>query len=698
MPKRTQVLLITLAALFAALASECLGWLEPLEQALWDTRVKWLAAPERHDSRIKLVLIDQSSLDWAEQSNGLSWPWPREMYSAITEFCRQGGAKGVIFDMLFSEPSLYGSSDDRRFAEALKGVNAVGAVVLSDSQGSTEQWPSGLSNGVNTPDSHAALPAKSRAAFPVDPIAGAFRALGSVVATPDDDGVLRRVALMHLFDGVRVPSLSLAAYMNARAESSYYQETRRACLGEECIPLDGGGKAVINFHGPSQTYDSFNAAAIIESKLLHDAGRKGSFEPEIFRDSYVFVGVSAPGLMDLKSTPIQGVYPGVEAHATILDNLLHGDFIAMAPQGLTLALSLFAALFSAAGIRRHAALYVAALYPLGGLALLAAAAAVAYRTDVWLPLSPPLLALLLASLGAFGLNYLIEGRQRRFIKGAFAQYLSPKVIDALIAQPETLKLGGRRETLTLFFSDIEGFTTISSQMDAERVALFLNDYLGLLSNAIMELGGTIDKYEGDAIIAFWNAPLPQEDHAALAVEAALRCQELLRENARRFIETYGHAIKTRFGIHTGEVIIGNLGTEKRFDYTFIGDAGNLAARLESANKQFGSYIMISETTKELLDGAFHGRELGRITVVGRSEPIRVFEPMASDEARGKAAMLAAYAGALQAFYEGAFDEAETQFTPLKELDPVSSRYLQLISEIRDKKVGFRNGVLELRTK
>ena len=696
--KGTQLLAIALAALIIALGARQLGWLEPLENALWDTRVSLLADPAKHDPNIKIILIDQSSLDWAEESNRLSWPWPREMYTAITDFCVNGGAKAVIFDMLFTEASLYGSGDDARFAASLAKAPSVGAVVLSDTQGTQLTWPKGVNNRVNSALSVTTKSESSRAAFPVDVLARSFTALGSVVATPDSDGILRRVRLMSGFEGRALPTLALAAHLATEESSGYRLDAGRFCLGVACTPLDSDGNAVINFRGPSQTYDAFNAAAIIQSKLLRDAGESGSVDPESFRGSYVFVGVSAPGLMDLKSTPIQGVYPGVEVHATVLDNLRHGDFVAMVPFAPMFALMLLLTLAVTAGIRYGASLLYTALYPVTALALLAAAGTLAYRYNFWLELAPALVALVLAGLAAFGLNYLIEGRQRRFIRSAFAQYLSPQVIETLIAQPETLKLGGKRETLTLFFSDIEGFTTISTQMDAERVAQFLNDYLGLLSDAIMALGGTIDKYEGDAIIAFWNAPLPQREHAELAVTAALKCQQLLEARNPYYLETYGHAVKTRFGIHTGEVIIGNLGTEKRFDYTFIGDAGNLAARLESANKQFGSYVMISETTRAALPDTFYCRTLGTIAVVGRAEPIRVYEPMEVTKAQARMEGLQGFETALTLLEDGDTAAARAAFEALGNADPVSRRYAQIAEAVETGRMRLEHGVLILSEK
>ncbi|MDD2830295.1 MAG: adenylate/guanylate cyclase domain-containing protein [Sulfuricurvum sp.] len=665
--------------------------LDGFENGLWDLRVTYLSKPTKHDPSIKLILIDQSSLDWAENNNNLSWPWPREMYSAIVDHCKKGGAKAILFDMLFSEPSFYGKQDDQRFASSLIDNNSVGAVILSSTQGESIQWPKELLKPIYQPIMIDTI-SHTHASFPTEPIGSAFNTLGSVVSIPDSDGITRKTTLVQSFDGFNVPSLSLSGYLISHPSSTYHYFEKQFCLNHQCTPLTSEYKAIINYHGPSQTYKTFNAASVIASKILEDEGKKGMIPSTTFKNSYVIIGVSAPGLMDLKSTPLQNVYPGAEIHATILDNLLHNDFVSEAPSSITyiaLFVIIFAILF---GVRYHASLLIGSLYPIIALTLVIITSIITYYFTIWFHLAVFIVGITLAWLSAFGIKYFHEGAQKRFIKNAFSRYISPQVIDSLIKHPENLKLGGRRETLSILFSDIEGFTTISTHMEPEILARFLNEYLGLMSDIIMDLGGTIDKYEGDAIIAFWNAPLPQNDHAILAVEAALQCQKRLHEYNPHFVERYGYAIKTRFGIHTGEVIIGNLGTEKRFDYTFIGDAGNLASRLESANKQFSTYIMISEDTKLLLSDRYVCRELGLIGVVGRSLPVRVYEPWSS---LSDSNFFLPYHEALTLLYTGDLNKAEEQFQHLASLDFVSKSYLSIIQKIRSEKMSFKNGVLYL---
>jgi len=692
--KGIQSAILAIIIVIATYAAHYTGTLTLLENRLWDLRVAYLSKASERDPSIKLILIDQSSLDWAEANHNLSWPWPREIYSALLNHCQRGGAKAVIFDLLFTEPSFYGVEDDQRFAQALQQNRSVGALVLSPTQGDSFSWSKQLIKPLNQPleQNRSPFPSYIRASFPINTIASAFNTLGSVVSIPDSDGIIRKTNLLQSFDKRFVPALSLSGYLSTHPRASYQVSARQICIENRCIPLTADYKAIINYHGPSQTYTTLNAAAVIESNILEEQGKKGAIPSDVFKESYVIIGVSAPGLMDLKSTPTQNVYPGAEIHATVLDNLIHNDFISEVSLTITysaLGILIFLTLF---GIRLNTSLLKSSFYPITALGLAFSTGIITYYFHLWLHIGVFIFGITLTWIIGFGINYFHEGAQKRFIKNAFSRYISPQLIDSLIKHPENLKLGGRRETLTILFSDIESFTTLSTKMDPEILARFLNEYLGLMSDVMMDLGGTIDKYEGDAIIAFWNAPLPQKDHAMLAVEAAMQCQKLLDKHNPHFLKRYGHTINTRFGIHTGEVIIGNLGTEKRFDYTFIGDAGNLASRLESANKQFSTYVMISEKTKELLDNRYYCRELGIIRVIGRSESVRVYEPWLSSRNH---TTLEQYQNALALFYTGNLDDAYQLFQNIEETDPVSRSYLSIIQKIRSNSMHFNEGAISL---
>jgi adenylate cyclase len=249
----------------------------------------------------------------------------------------------------------------------------------------------------------------------------------------------------------------------------------------------------------------------------------------------------------------------------------------------------------------------------------------AYPLGFWSPIVVKESAVAIALVGGVVVNYATEGRRKLFIKHVFKHYLSPAVIEQILDNPSQLQLGGERRELTIFFSDLQGFSSFSERLDPPALTSLLNDYLSDMTDIILEEGGTLDKYEGDAIIAFWSAPVAQPDHAVRACRAALRCRRRLDERREEFLQKWGVLLRARIGINTGEVVVGNMGSRKRFDYTVLGDAANLASRLEGANKAFDTLIMVSETTWSQAAEHFVGREIGQLRVVGRKTPVRVFE-------------------------------------------------------------------------
>ena len=277
-------------------------------------------------------------------------------------------------------------------------------------------------------------------------------------------------------------------------------------------------------------------------------------------------------------------------------------------------------------------------------------------------------------------NFYSEGKQRRFIKHSFRHYLSPSVVDELISNPDRLKLGGQRKDLSIFFSDLQGFTAISEELDPEALAQLLNEYLTIMTDIILEEGGTIDKYEGDAIIAFWNAPLSMEDHAYRSVYAAIRCQEELDRLRAHFREKCGHDLYMRIGINTGPAVVGNFGSNKRFDYTMLGDAVNLAARLEGINKVFGTFTLVSEDTWEKVSSNIAGRFLGRIKVIGKNKSIKVYEPMSQALFFETENNLKLFEKGRTAFEAAQFQEAIKHFEKLPD-DPAAQKHLAVCLEM-----------------
>ena len=679
-----------------ALLISLTGLLDGFEARTWDWRVRLLADADRASDEVAVILLDQESLDWGSDVNALPWPWPREVYSFLISFCRRAGVRALVFDVVFSEPSGYGVYDDQALAAAMADLGVfVGTVFLSREDGEAD-WPDyvpmpditvrGLDSWLATTEAQA----YPKATFPIPVLASEMRAAANVQLEPDADSIFRRAPLITRFGDSPVAAPALAAYAvgqgadrsgNAGPALDVVFRGRRLQVDETTIPIDRKGSAVLNYRGPSGTHPTYSAAAIIQSEIQIQSGEEPNVDPDLLAGRYVFFGFSAPGLLDLRPSPVAGVYAGVEIHATMMDNLLAGDFIFRLPLGWSVVLNvllvfLAGILASLASRTYHSVLLYVLFLPLPVALGLAA-----YLANAWMPIMVLEVSVLLALIASSLINYFTEGRQKRYIKGAFSQYLSPAVIEELILDPDRLELGGERRELSIFFSDLQGFTGISEGLSPEELTALLNEYLSAMTDIILENGGTIDKYEGDAIIAFWNAPIDQPDHADRAVRTALRCQAVLAEMRPAVRERIGKELLMRIGINSGPAVVGNMGSRSRFDYTMLGDAVNLASRLEGANKQFGTYTMISEDTRLGAGDAHAARELSRIAVVGRAEPVTVYEPLAAEEAEERREELAAFAEGLALFYRGGFAEARSVFSRIAEEDPAAAAYISKCGEL-----------------
>ncbi|WP_300156003.1 adenylate/guanylate cyclase domain-containing protein [Solidesulfovibrio sp.] len=704
-----------LYGLAAGLAGLVVAWLLSLtgivisfEARTFDWRARLMAPEGPPSDAVRLILLDQGSLDWGARENGLSWPWPREVYGVILDFCRRAGAKAVAFDVLYTEPSTYGVADDAALAEAGKRLgNFALPVFLGRESGQSGSWPGdvpadtlplkGLESWLAGVDP-AEAPVFPKAAFPVPEVAAGARILGNVSQEPEFDGVYRKVGLFGVFDGKAVPSLSLAARMLAEPGMAASIAGQSLSLGPVTVPLDDAGRCIPRWR-KSSDFPALSAAAVIQSELALREGGEPVIDPATLRGRYVLFGFSAPGLLDLRPSPVAGVTSGVEIHAQALQSMLTGDFLRVVPHwaGWWLAGALAVAGAALVSLSSGAAAMTAAIVVFAPLPL--ALALGGYALGWWLPLALPEAAVAAALVVAVVASYATEGRQKRFIKSAFKQYLSPDVIEALIAHPERMALGGELRELTIFFSDLQGFTTISEGLSPQALTALLNKYLTAMTDIILEEGGTVDKYEGDAIIAFWNAPLDQPDHAARAVRAALRCQDRLAELRPDFRELSGHDLFMRVGLNTGQAVVGNMGSDSRFDYTMLGDAVNLASRLEGVNKQFGTYTMMSAATREAAGEAFAARRIALVEVVGRAEAVTVCEPLWPRAAEEGREALDAFAAALEAFIAGDFPAAREGFSALAPNDAAAASYVERCRRlIADPPSGEWTGVCKMTSK
>jgi adenylate cyclase len=592
--------------------------------------LRYIADPKSADPSIKVITIDQSSLERMAAEENSSWPWPRELYVPIVEFLKVAGAKGVAFDILYSERSHFSVHDDRAFADSFAGTMPV---VLAGAIRSAKFT-------VNNPDLSLFMQRQQKLygtgqplgferlvstkvpdiALPIGEFIEAAHAVGNVTIPNDSDGVFR-----HMLPGARVgeaPILSLPFALLRAVDPARELDVTR---------LNSRGEFTIKFSGPARTYRTYSHYGILRSFQALSEGKTPIIPPAEFKDSYVFVGMDAPGLLDLRPIPLSRSFPGVEYHANALDNALHNTFIRETSLSVNL---LFVALFLVIGT--FGTLFVTtpikqACFALGVPSFLFAATFFAAGQGFWVPLMVPLLCSCGAMGAAFAYQYQLEGRDSRFLRNAFQFYLSPQLITRIIEDSSALSLGGERKELTVFFCDIEGFTKMSESLDAQVMGLFLNEFLSEMTTIILEHQGTVDKYIGDAIVAFWNAPVSVAEHPTLAVRSAVECQRRIRELQDSFRKRFGVQPALRIGLNTGFLSVGNFGSRERFNYTVIGDVANVASRLEGANKFFGTKIMVSENTFERLPSEIPCRKIGKIRVVGRTECLSVYEPLVDSD-------------------------------------------------------------------
>ena len=649
------------AVFLASVLLHSLNMLRPLEWKSWDLRLRLLSRPSQASGDIVLILIDQESLDVYEKSQGMPWPWPRQMYAVFADYLKAGGAKALFLDLILSETSRYGVEDDEILSRAMatSGNVFVPFFMSGEAKDKDENAVRELkrfSLPINDYPKKAVQPLDS-VSLPVDVLLRSAAGAGNVRFAQDEDGIFRRLPLLFSYEGLLLPSLPLAMaeFIMGKSQAGG-------------VPLDGSGRMIIRYHGPAGTYKDYSAAAIINSWAQMDEGRAPQIDPKEFAGKIVLLGANAPGLLDLRPTPFSPNGSGTEIQAAALDNLLHKDFIRITPLAVLFLYMLALALLTAIGVSYSMKIWKIAVFFAAFLALPAAVSALSFRGGIWLDFAVPEAAILASFIGAALLNYSHEGRQRRFIKSVFRHYLSPDVIERILRDPSMLDLGGERREISAFFSDVAGFTSISEKLSPEELVDLLNAYLSEMTDIILSTGGTLDKYEGDAMIAFWNAPLDQPDHALRACRAALKCQKRLAELRPEFKRRFGSEVFARIGIHSGPAVVGNMGSEKRFDYTAVGDTMNLASRLEGACKQYKVATLISESTRDMVRAEIITREIDMIRVVGKKKPVRVFEPVGEMEetAAGEIEKAALFEGGLKAYRNRDWDGAIDAFRRLGE--------------------------------
>lgn len=641
------------------------GVFDYLENKSFDSRTKLTGSSVKTNDTICFIAVDQESIEWAKENKGWGWPWPRSAYGDIVRFMNAGNAHSVMFDIMFTEPSIYGDSDDQYFGDSCKEYGrAVNALYLGGADGQSE------------------------ALLPVKPILEGSACLGVVTSALDNDDVVRRARLYETYGGKVYPSLGSAPVFLDEGEDGLLE------LEKHLPVVKKDNTSILRYRKSIDQYLPYRASDILSSWDDIQNGREPVLLPEDFEGCPIYIAYYAPGLFDICSSPVSQVYPGVGVHITQLENIYENSFVHSTPKWVELIYLLLLCLVTYGIIdwekrlkNRSWGIVLSVFLFVIFVSFITSLSFVLFRLSVWMPLISGLFAVLICFMSQMVYAYTTEGRQKKFIKNAFSQYLSPTVIDQIVSNPEKLKLGGEKRCISIYFSDIQGFTTISEHLSPEQLTEVLNKYLSEMTDIIIESGGTIDKYEGDAIIAFWNAPVDQNDHAKRALEIAIKNQKRLEELRNELEKLCGKKIYQRIGINTGDAVVGNMGSSKRFDYTMLGDNVNLASRLEGLNKQFGTYLMCSKSTKEMAQAQgchLNFRELGKVVVVGRNEAVTVYEPMLTADFVAKKDIYDKFDLALKEFYAGNLSAAIEKFKSIESKDPAALKYVERCKFIQEK--------------
>jgi adenylate cyclase len=484
---------------------------------------------------------------------------------------------------------------------------------------------------------------------------------------PDPDGAVRWFPMSILYGGEFFAPMSLVTLSHhqnrapmAITLSQWGVEGIR--LGPQRIPVDRYGRLLINFLGPAGVIPTYTAAEVLN----------GSLPAGVLKDKIVIVGATAVGIYDLRVTPFSGTFPGVEVQATVMDNILRGDFIRTPAHALLLMLLILVLLAILLGLVLPR--LSAGFSFLFTFIVLASYVGINYYLfsgyGLQLELFYPQVLIVLVYLGVTSHRFLAEEAERKRIRKAFESYVAPTVVQEMLKHPEQLRLGGERREITLLFTDIRGFTTMSEKLDPEALVSLLHDFLNPMSNIIINQGGTIDKYMGDAIMALFGAPLPQPDHPQAACRAALEMVASLAALNQEWAAQGRPPLRVGVGVNTGPVAVGNMGSERLFDYTAIGDNVNLASRLEGLNKYYGTQILISDTTAAALGSGFILRDVDLVKVKGKAQAARIYELLGVGEPDLELARyLELYHRALTIYREGHFAESLAAFEQVVEVNP-----------------------------
>ena len=714
-------------------ASGSITFLQRLEEQAYDIRLR-ATMPEKIDPRIVIIDVDERTL--AAEGR---WPLSRDRWALLLkQLFDNYKLKVVGFDVLFTEPDNSSGLDkletlgktvfkssaeyqeklgelrpsldyDAQFAEALKKYPVVLAFAGNNVRDGLEK----LELGVLPPPTFLSSAFKSPVvSSEVDGYSGNLRtfqdaaaATGHMLTRVEFDGVLRRIPMFVRFKDGYYESLSLATYRTyldneplkitlRDDEGDRQSKIKHLKLRDTIIPLDSDGSTYIPFRGRNPMFRYISATDIIRGRLT-----PGELEGKI-----AFVGSSAQGLLDLRNTPVSEVYPGVETHANMVSGYLDNRLKQRPPYELAISSYIILLL----GI--PLALALVKLNPVWATvtAVVTAVAYSAFDMYWWsagyvLPLAMPLLMIGILYILNMTYGFFIEARSKRQITGIFGTYVPKELVEEMAKDPGTYTTKGESRDMTVLFSDVRNFTTISEGLAPTELTAMMNFYLTAMTETIQQDRGTIDKYIGDAIMAFWGAPLKDDKHAEHAMHSALAMQKQIKDIAPEFIKRGWPKLEIGVGVNCGVMNVGDMGSTFRRAYTVLGDAVNLASRLEGLTKEYGVGILVSENIVKTVPNIIY-RELDRVRVKGKLEPISIYEPvgMKGEVVDQMLDEIDRFHRALDRYREQRWDDAETALVKLAQADPhrkVYQVYIERVANLRMKPPGANwDGVFTFTTK
>jgi adenylate cyclase len=646
-----------------------------LELNVLDLLYEFRGQNDVSDSPIVLVAIsEQSALEFDEK-----WPWPTHLYARLIRNLNRAGAKVIAIDVIFDKSDIYDPANDTLFANALAeaGNVVLAGNLLTESQRAFDQVGT-----IRVESKQLVQPIPMLRDANPNP-------WGYVEVERDRDGFLRRYGSIktHLDETILPLGMeALRIALNIPRDSIIDLE-REIRFGDRVIPKYSPTTFMINFNGPRSTFPEFNFSDVVDDSEYFTSSEDEFFEvnafddpdfgllhQDVFRDKIVIVGATMPELQDFYATPYaaNGNMPGYETHANAMQTILNGNAyqrvnnnILLIASLITTALLVIITLFVSA---KWALVYLVVF-----LTTLFVGVFVGFMDYLWvLEITPFFTPAVFAYVGSVTYTYIAEQREKSRIRNLFGTYVSPELVTRMVESAEEPKLGGDSSVITAFFSDIQNFSTFSEQMPPDRLVNLMNEYLSAMTDIVLEEGGMLDKYIGDAIVAFWGAPIAIPNHAEKAARASQRIMLKQAELRKKWASEPGwpvivHSMQTRIGLNSGVAITGNMGSAKRFNYTMMGDTVNLAARCESGAKSYGVYTMVTDETRSMVtehtsDLVF--RTLDRIVVKGRSQPVTVFEILGFQDqvTRARKESIALFEEGLVAYWNQHWDEAIRLFT------------------------------------